>query len=204
MRVLNIDVPQTTKLHPLPVVLKLSDVTRSPKQGYQWSTKILRFLKVYLFHYRIYSLSVVPRHRVTSCFKLGFFPELCCSFLGSPPELIKKCPGKSLHRHYYCFYDFLRCHLWVLWVKIFHYNKKHDISSISPHPARALFHLLEWRNHGKPWPSHTGAIHDVMNSILRRVNEGSGFYQMFSVLGDVIILSRYLNTTISCKKIIWI
>ncbi|XP_066293105.1 FAD-dependent oxidoreductase domain-containing protein 2-like [Branchiostoma lanceolatum] len=56
--------------------------------------------------------------------------------------------------------------------------------------ARAMFHLLEWRNHGVPWPSVSLPITQLLSTIVKRLNEGSGFYQMYSVLGDIIILKN--------------
>ncbi|KAK3091462.1 hypothetical protein FSP39_019980 [Pinctada imbricata] len=56
--------------------------------------------------------------------------------------------------------------------------------------ARSLHHLLEWRYHQVPWPSHTAPITQLMNTIIKRLNEASGTYQMFGVLGDVIILKN--------------
>lgn len=53
--------------------------------------------------------------------------------------------------------------------------------------TRALARLLEWRNHGVHWPSVTLHIKDLMNYLLKRLNEASGTYQMFSALTDVIV-----------------
>ncbi|XP_038612599.1 FAD-dependent oxidoreductase domain-containing protein 2 isoform X3 [Tachyglossus aculeatus] len=54
--------------------------------------------------------------------------------------------------------------------------------------ARAVHRLLEYRHHGVLWPSPGYPITQLTNSILRRVNEASGLYQMFGVLADVILL----------------
>ncbi|XP_024056333.1 FAD-dependent oxidoreductase domain-containing protein 2 [Terrapene carolina triunguis] len=54
--------------------------------------------------------------------------------------------------------------------------------------TRAVHHLLEHRHHGVPWPSSVYPITQLTNSIIKRVNEASGLYQMFSVLGDIILL----------------
>ncbi|XP_022795419.1 FAD-dependent oxidoreductase domain-containing protein 2-like [Stylophora pistillata] len=54
--------------------------------------------------------------------------------------------------------------------------------------ARTLHRVLEWRNHKVVWPHVTVAIAEVVNVILRRINEASGIYQMFGVLGEVMIL----------------
>lgn len=56
--------------------------------------------------------------------------------------------------------------------------------------GRALFRLLEWRYHSVPWPSVTAPTTQLLTHILRRINEASGPYQMFSVLGDVVILKN--------------
>ncbi|XP_078577252.1 FAD-dependent oxidoreductase domain-containing protein 2-like isoform X2 [Branchiostoma floridae x Branchiostoma japonicum] len=55
--------------------------------------------------------------------------------------------------------------------------------------TRALHHLLEWRNHKIPWPSTALRTTQVMNTLLKRMNEASGLYQMYSVLGDIIIVN---------------
>ncbi|KAL4240447.1 FAD-dependent oxidoreductase domain-containing protein 2 [Mactra antiquata] len=54
--------------------------------------------------------------------------------------------------------------------------------------AQALSRLLEWRYHGNKWPSITAPISQLLTHIIRRINEASGSYQMFSVLADVVIL----------------
>ncbi|KAK3705201.1 hypothetical protein QZH41_014001, partial [Actinostola sp. cb2023] len=54
--------------------------------------------------------------------------------------------------------------------------------------TRALHHLLEWKSQGVVWPHVVVPYIDLMNIILKRINEASGMYQMFSVLGDVIII----------------
>lgn len=57
--------------------------------------------------------------------------------------------------------------------------------------ARALHHILEYRNHQVPWPSVKQPITGLLDHIIKRMNEASGIYQMFVVLGDVIILHGY-------------
>jgi len=57
--------------------------------------------------------------------------------------------------------------------------------------ARALHRLLEWKQHGVRWPARSGLKTDLLTTIIKRINEASGIYQMFSVLGDVILLRRY-------------
>uniref|UniRef100_A0A8V0YX17 FAD-dependent oxidoreductase domain-containing protein 2 n=1 Tax=Gallus gallus TaxID=9031 RepID=A0A8V0YX17_CHICK len=54
--------------------------------------------------------------------------------------------------------------------------------------TRAVHRLLENRHHGVPWPSAVYPITQLTNSIIKRVNEASGLYQMFSVLADIILL----------------
>ncbi|XP_003783300.1 FAD-dependent oxidoreductase domain-containing protein 2 [Otolemur garnettii] len=56
--------------------------------------------------------------------------------------------------------------------------------------VRAVHRLLEHRHHGITWPSTELPITQLTNSIIRRVNEASGLYQMFSVLGDVVLLKE--------------
>ncbi|OXB77472.1 UNVERIFIED_CONTAM: hypothetical protein H355_015764 [Colinus virginianus] len=54
--------------------------------------------------------------------------------------------------------------------------------------TRAVHRLLENRHHGVPWPSTVYPITQLTNSIVKRVNEASGLYQMFSVLADIVLL----------------
>lgn len=56
--------------------------------------------------------------------------------------------------------------------------------------ARAVHRLLEWRHHGVAWPSTEYPITQLTSSIIRRINEASGLYQMFSVLADIILLKE--------------
>ncbi|KAG8511119.1 FAD-dependent oxidoreductase domain-containing protein 2 [Galemys pyrenaicus] len=56
--------------------------------------------------------------------------------------------------------------------------------------ARAVHRLLEHRHHGVAWPATQHPITQLTSSIVRRVNEASGLYQMFSVLADVILLKE--------------
>ncbi|XP_042693639.1 FAD-dependent oxidoreductase domain-containing protein 2 [Centrocercus urophasianus] len=60
--------------------------------------------------------------------------------------------------------------------------------------TRAVHRLLENRHHGVPWPSTVYPITQLTNSIIKRVNEASGLYQMFSVLADIILLRE--NATV--------
>ncbi|XP_030304904.1 FAD-dependent oxidoreductase domain-containing protein 2 [Calypte anna] len=54
--------------------------------------------------------------------------------------------------------------------------------------TRAVHRLLENRHHGVPWPSTVYPVTQLTNSIIKRVNEASGLYQMFGVLADIILL----------------
>lgn len=56
--------------------------------------------------------------------------------------------------------------------------------------------MLEWRNHGVKWPSVTKNVDQLVSTILKRANEGSGIYQMFSHFGDVAIVDRYSTCTV--------
>ncbi|XP_006026042.1 FAD-dependent oxidoreductase domain-containing protein 2 isoform X1 [Alligator sinensis] len=56
--------------------------------------------------------------------------------------------------------------------------------------TRAVHRLLENHHHGVPWPSPIYPITHLTNSIIKRVNEASGLYQMFSVLADIILLKE--------------
>ncbi|KAJ6658881.1 hypothetical protein lerEdw1_019517 [Lerista edwardsae] len=56
--------------------------------------------------------------------------------------------------------------------------------------ARAVHRLLEVRHHDVPWPCSVYPIMQLTNAIVKRVNEASGLYQMFSVLADVILLKE--------------
>jgi len=55
--------------------------------------------------------------------------------------------------------------------------------------ARTVHRLLEKRNHGISWPHKTYPITEIVPTIVKRINEASGTYQMFYVLGDVYALS---------------
>ncbi|XP_048448900.1 FAD-dependent oxidoreductase domain-containing protein 2, partial [Rhincodon typus] len=56
--------------------------------------------------------------------------------------------------------------------------------------ARAVHHLLEHRYHGTTWPATTLPIIHLTNTIIKRINEASGLYQMFSVLADIVLLQK--------------
>ncbi|KAK2189228.1 hypothetical protein NP493_113g04057 [Ridgeia piscesae] len=48
--------------------------------------------------------------------------------------------------------------------------------------------MLEWKYEGVPWPSISILSTDLLATIIKRINEGSGFYQMFGMLGDVMAI----------------
>ncbi|TRY91435.1 hypothetical protein DNTS_018802 [Danionella cerebrum] len=54
--------------------------------------------------------------------------------------------------------------------------------------VRAVHKILEQRYHNIAWPATKFPVTQLLPWILRRVNEASGTYQMFGVLGDVILL----------------
>uniref|UniRef100_A0A5F9CYM9 FAD-dependent oxidoreductase domain-containing protein 2 n=1 Tax=Oryctolagus cuniculus TaxID=9986 RepID=A0A5F9CYM9_RABIT len=56
--------------------------------------------------------------------------------------------------------------------------------------VRAVHRLLEQRHHGVAWPATQHPITQLTSSVLRRVNEASGLYQMFGVLADVILVQE--------------
>ncbi|XP_042849105.1 FAD-dependent oxidoreductase domain-containing protein 2 isoform X2 [Panthera tigris] len=56
--------------------------------------------------------------------------------------------------------------------------------------ARAVHRLLEHRHHGVAWPSTEHPVSQLTSSIIRRINEASGLYQMFGVLADVVLLKE--------------
>ena len=56
--------------------------------------------------------------------------------------------------------------------------------------VRAVHRLLEQRHHGVAWPSTEHPITHLASAIIRRINEASGLYQMFSVLADVVLLKE--------------
>ena len=79
--------------------------------------------------------------------------------------------------------------------------------------ARALSRHLEWRYHGNQWPHRTIAATELVYHMTRRINEASvctgyhgnililhysqGLYQMFGVLGDVMVISESHTLTLS-------
>lgn len=63
--------------------------------------------------------------------------------------------------------------------------------------VRAVHRVLEHRYHGQLWPFTKLTTTQLSSWILKRVNEASGPYQMFQVLGDIVLLqgshSKYLE-----------
>ncbi|XP_053577353.1 FAD-dependent oxidoreductase domain-containing protein 2 isoform X2 [Bombina bombina] len=56
--------------------------------------------------------------------------------------------------------------------------------------ARAAHRLMEKRYHHVPWPVTHHPTSQLLNVLLRRLNEASGLYQMFGVLADVVIIGE--------------
>ncbi|XP_072167909.1 FAD-dependent oxidoreductase domain-containing protein 2-like [Diadema setosum] len=56
--------------------------------------------------------------------------------------------------------------------------------------TRALHYLLEWRYHREAWPALRLPITELLDHFVRRLNEASGLYQMFYVLGDIVLLHK--------------
>ncbi|XP_071548276.1 FAD-dependent oxidoreductase domain-containing protein 2-like isoform X2 [Panulirus ornatus] len=54
--------------------------------------------------------------------------------------------------------------------------------------VRVLHQLMEWRHEGRRWPVTSHLTCDLLNVLVRRINEASGTYQMFGVLSDIILL----------------
>ncbi|KAK7940245.1 hypothetical protein WMY93_003571 [Mugilogobius chulae] len=54
--------------------------------------------------------------------------------------------------------------------------------------VKAVHRILEHRYHRSLWPSTKLSSTELMPWILKRVNEASGPYQMFQVLGDIVLL----------------
>ncbi|XP_061702872.1 FAD-dependent oxidoreductase domain-containing protein 2 isoform X2 [Syngnathoides biaculeatus] len=67
--------------------------------------------------------------------------------------------------------------------------------------VRAVHHLLEQRYHRTPWPSTKLLTTQLLSAILKRVGEASGPYQMFEILGDVILL-RGLGFVDDCPTVL--
>lgn len=56
--------------------------------------------------------------------------------------------------------------------------------------ARTLNRYLEVRNHGVPWPHVKIPMTNILHHVIKRINEAAGIYQMFQVLGDIMILNK--------------
>ena len=54
--------------------------------------------------------------------------------------------------------------------------------------ARALAHLLGVRYESTAWPALRAPLDQLVNALIRRLNEGSGIYQMLATLGDVALI----------------
>ncbi|XP_069976996.1 FAD-dependent oxidoreductase domain-containing protein 2 [Penaeus vannamei] len=54
--------------------------------------------------------------------------------------------------------------------------------------VRVLHRLLEWRHEGQRWPVTSYSTRDLLNVLVKRINEASAPYQMFGELADVILL----------------
>ena len=59
--------------------------------------------------------------------------------------------------------------------------------------ARALHRLLEYQNHQVPWPVISGPTTQLLPTITKRLNEASGPYQMFTILGDIILFNKLVH-----------
>ncbi|KAG8436422.1 hypothetical protein GDO86_007501 [Hymenochirus boettgeri] len=56
--------------------------------------------------------------------------------------------------------------------------------------ARSVHRHIEYRYHKVPWQASHYPITQLLNVLLKRMNEASGLYQMFGVLADVILLGE--------------
>lgn len=55
--------------------------------------------------------------------------------------------------------------------------------------TRMVHRLLEHKHHGMAWPHESYPITEIVPTMVKRINEASGTYQMFYVLGDVYAIS---------------
>ncbi|KAM9324489.1 FAD-dependent oxidoreductase domain-containing protein 2, partial [Gastrophryne carolinensis] len=60
--------------------------------------------------------------------------------------------------------------------------------------AQAVYRLTENHYHGIPWPATCYPFSQLLILLAKRMNEGSGIYQMFEILADVILLGEASNT----------
>ena len=58
--------------------------------------------------------------------------------------------------------------------------------------AQALHRILEQKLHGVEWKHTTAHTDQLVSTLVKRLNEASDIYQMFGVLGDVVLLHGYL------------
>uniref|UniRef100_A0A1I8FRM8 Pyr_redox_2 domain-containing protein n=1 Tax=Macrostomum lignano TaxID=282301 RepID=A0A1I8FRM8_9PLAT len=56
--------------------------------------------------------------------------------------------------------------------------------------ARALHRYLENRRHGNKWPGTRRPLMGLIDALVKRINEGSGTYQMFSFLSDIVLVDK--------------
>lgn len=69
------------------------------------------------------------------------------------------------------------------WHFVTHVNGSTSVSTV-----RVLHRLLEWRHEGQRWPVTSYSTRDLLNVLVKRINEASAPYQMFGELADVILL----------------
>lgn len=67
--------------------------------------------------------------------------------------------------------------------------------------AQALHNLLEWKYERTRWPSITLGWLDVMNYVLKRINEASATYQMFGVLGDILLIDDVKQEVVALQEV---
>uniref|UniRef100_A0A1I8FSE0 FAD-dependent oxidoreductase domain-containing protein 2 n=1 Tax=Macrostomum lignano TaxID=282301 RepID=A0A1I8FSE0_9PLAT len=63
--------------------------------------------------------------------------------------------------------------------------------------VRALQRHLDAKRNDRPWPSLKQPLTGLIDTMVRRINEGSGNYQMFQNLGDVFIVDSRLKLYIT-------
>ncbi|CAF1190191.1 unnamed protein product [Adineta ricciae] len=56
--------------------------------------------------------------------------------------------------------------------------------------TRALHRIFQFRYHQQKWPSIVLSWHNLLNYLIKRMNEADGIYQMFGQLVDVILIDR--------------
>ena len=66
-----------------------------------------------------------------------------------------------------------------------------NITSTNMYAVRALFNHLQWHYHGVPWPSVTLPSSDLLNHLVKRINEASvRWYEKFVVSLSVQLQER--------------